>query len=550
MVNWISKLFGRDDDHAFDAPVVSVDDMQYSAGAVTPPAPEYGWWAGDKYHGGFGPTQIFEMDYWELRQRSSQLYRENIYARGIIRRIITNEINTGLTLEAIPDGDILGIDDETLADWSENVENRFAIWARNPKLCDVEERRTYGQLQREIRQEALVAGDILVMLDISRVTGLPKIRTVNGANVQNPADESVVPDSNTVEHGVERNKDGKHVAFHVVQEDGTTKRVPAFGPRSGRRVAWLVYGSDKRMDDVRGEPLLSIILQSLKEVDRYRDAAQRKAAINAIWAAAVEKSADKMGTKPISGGAVRKTSVSVDDDTNSARSFKITQHLPGMIIEELQQGEKLVPHSTAGTDVNFGPFEEVMIAAIAWLMEIPPEILRLTFSNNYSASQAAINEYKMNLNVKRIGVGEQLCHPVYLEWLVSEVLQNKIQAAGFLESWRNPRMYDTFGAWIASDWTGAIKPATDLVKQAKGYQMLESECWITNERAARELTGTKFRKNAKRIKRENELKVEAARVIMEFENEVGDPERAAALLHGGMLGITAEDAMIEDESEA
>jgi capsid protein len=190
-------------------PVISVDDMNYSAGAVTPPAPEYGWWAGDKYHGGFGPTQIFEMDYWELRQRSSQLYRENIYARGIIRRIITNEINTGLTLEAIPDGDILGIDDETLADWSENVENRFAIWARNPKLCDVEERRTYGQLQREIRQEALVAGDILVMLDISRVTGLPKMRTVNGANVQNPADESVVPDSNTVEHGVERNKDGK-----------------------------------------------------------------------------------------------------------------------------------------------------------------------------------------------------------------------------------------------------------------------------------------------------------------------------------------------------
>lgn len=530
-----------------DVPVVSVHQMALSAGAVTPPPAQSGYWGGDKYPGGFGATQIFTTDHYTLRARSAQLFTENLYARGIIRRIITNEINTGLTLESIPDGDILGIDDEILADWAEDVENRFAIWAKNPKLCDFEERRTFGELQRQMRTESLICGDILVVLDISRVNGLPRIRLINGSNVQTPMDQTSVPTGHKVEHGVELDASGKHVAYHVVQADSTVKRVPAWGPRSKRRIAWLVYGSDKRMDDVRGEPFLSLMMQSTKEIDRYRDSAQRKATINSIIAGFIKKTENKPGTLAASAGAVRKDTVDVQDDTNSTRRFQIGQYVPGVFMEELQTGEEPVPYSTQGTDVNFGPFEEAIVSTIAWSSEMPPEILKLGFANNYSASAAAINEYKMLLNKMRMIIGETFAHPIYVEWFISENLTKKITANGFLQAWRDPRQYDIYGAWIASDWTGAIKPSTDLVKQAKGYQMMVSEGWITNERAARELTGTKFRKNMKRIRRENELKVEAAKVLMEFEQAVG-PERAQALLHGGLLGISAEDCMIKEEA--
>ena len=40
--------------------------------------------------------------------------------------------------------------------------------------------------------------------------------------------------------------------------------------------------------------MLSVILQSLKEIDRYRDATQRKAAINAILAMFIKKTQDKV----------------------------------------------------------------------------------------------------------------------------------------------------------------------------------------------------------------------------------------------------------------
>jgi len=269
-------------------------------------------------------------------------------------------------------------------------------------------------------------------------------------------------------------------------------------------------------------------LQSLKEVDRYRDSAQRKATINSILAMFIQKDENKMGTNPMSAGAVRRQDISVEH-TSGTRRFGITEHIPGLVIEELQQGEKPVPGSTAGTDVNFGPFESSIIYAIAWANEIPPEILTLAFSNNYSASQAAINEFKMYLNLARSRISEQYNKPIYHNWFMSSVLSGRIKAAGFLEAFGNPLKYDIYCAWLSSDWTGAIKPSTDLVKQTKGYLTMTEQGWITNDRTARELTGTKFSKNIRRLKRENEMKVDAARVLSDFENEVG-PERARALL--------------------
>jgi capsid protein len=242
---------------------------------VTPPTAESGIWGGDKFHGGFGATQLYELDYWTLRERSSQLFRDNLYARGLLRRMVTNEINVGLSLEAKPEEAILGVADDSLADWSEEVETRFALWGNNAGLCDYFGERTFGALQRQIRLESIICGDVLVVLDIDRVTGLPKVRLVNASKVRTPIDTTGLPKTHTIEHGVELDAKKRQVAYWVDQADGTSKRVRRIGSRSGRRVAWLVYGTERRMDDVRGEPLLALVLQSLKEIDRYRDSALR-----------------------------------------------------------------------------------------------------------------------------------------------------------------------------------------------------------------------------------------------------------------------------------
>ncbi len=505
---------------------VNVDNLKAYSGQQRFSPWQLSVWDGGKFFGGFPVTDLWHVDYWTLRARSHQLFTTNLYARGLIRRLITNEINTGLTPEACPDGDILGVPDEMLDEWTEIRETRFGLWAKDPRLCDYYGALTFGEIQRDARRESLICGDVLVVLHHSRRTGLPTVQLISGDRVQTPlSSRQTIPKGNDIRYGVEINRRGQHIAYWIRQMGGGSKRLPAWGEKSGRRIAWLVYGSDKRYDDVRGQPLLSLILQSVHEIDRYRDSMQRKATNNATISGTIEKTQDKVSTRPITGGAVRKDVVTVSDGDGGDRELAITQHLPGTYFEQLAPGEKLVAFQTKGTDEAFGTFEEAVLSGIAWGCEIPPEILRLQFGNNYSASQAAINEFRMYLNLIWGSFGESFCTPIYIDHMIAETLIGKNTETGVLDSWRRySTEYDRFGAWTAVEWYGNIKPSADPVKQTKASQTLITEGWSTNAREARILAGTKFSRNIKRLTKENEQKAEAKRSLAEFEQEFASSE--------------------------
>ena len=505
---------------------------------------------GDKFAGGFGATQLFEADYWTLRARSAQLFNDNLYARGLIRRLITNVIGPGLMPEATPNEEVLGVTEDSLNDWSELTESRFAMWADNPKICDYNGALTFGQLQAVAKQEALVDGDVLVVLLNSQRTRMPQVKLIQGSKVRTPfgVNDAAVGKNEIVE-GVEYDPSGRQVAFHVVQNDGKSKRLPAYGEKSKRRLAWLIYGTDKRMHQGRGQPLLSLVLQSLKEIDRYRDSAQRKAVINSILAMFVKKTEDKPGSLPMTGGAVRKGSATVTDPDGSERQFNIANQVPGLVMEELQVGEEPVGFNSAGTDLNFGVFETAILQSVAWANETPPEILTMSFSSNYSASQAAINEFKMYINREWINWGSDFAGPIYQDFLISETLLGRTQAPGFIDAWRNmSAQYDTYGAWVSSVWYGSIKPSSDMSKAAKASEKLIELGLSTRAREARINTGTKFSQNAKRLRRENEQLAAARRPLMELDAEFGTVEttQTEAAADSGMEALKE---YIEDNFE-
>ncbi len=504
--------------------VVSVDDLAAPdayAGQTAPSPYGHSIWDGDKFAGGFGETQLLQADYWTLRARSEQLFSENLYASGLIERLITNEINTGLTPEASPDEAVIGVPEDSLDGWTEDTETRFSLWGKRPTVCDWLGESTFGAIQRQTRAESLIAGDVLVVLRQNAVMRVPQVQLISGSAVMTPFDKS--HGGKHIEHGVELDKNGRQVAYHVRQADGTFKRIPARGPRTGRRMAWLVYGSRRRIGKVRGEPLLATVLQSLKEIDRYRDSTQRKAVINSLIAMIVTKDEDKMGTLPIQGAAVKRGTTSVTDSTTGStpRKFNVASHLPGVVIDEMQKGEDVKFKGGEGTDTSFAAFEESIIQAVAWSRQVPPEILRLAFSNNYSASQAAINEYKIYINLVWSDVGEQFCAPVYEEWVISEALAGRASEQRILDVWRDPSRHAEYAAWVSADWYGSIKPSTDMYKQAKGSKLLVEEAWSTNAREARVTTGTKFSKNIKRLTKENEQKAQMLRPLLELKQEFG-----------------------------
>ena len=499
----------------FKPPKLSIADLP-SASSIYEPA-RFTYYDGEKFAGGMGPAQILWKDYWVLRARSVQLFEQNLYARGMIRRLVTNEINTGLDLEVVPEEGIIGREEGSLDEWSEDIENRWRIWARSPGRCDALQQRGFGRLQAAARMEALISGDVLVVLTIDRTTGLPRVRLIDGQSVRTP---SVPPrPGREIVDGVEIDGRGRHMAYWIVQDDGEQKRLPAWGEKSGRRLAWLVYGAEKREHETRGTPILSLVVQSLQELDRYRDSTTRKAVINSMLALFIQKDEERMGTRPLSGGAVRRGAHETVSPDGQIRSFNAQEHIPGIVFEELNVGEKPVGFANQGIDEKFKDFEEALVSAMAWHFECPPEIMTLAFSANYSASQAAINEFKMYLNKVRTAFGEQFCKPIYGEWLIAQSLTGRVQAPELLQAWRDPSQYDVFGAWVSSEWAGHIKPSTDLIKQAKGYELLLQHGLITYDLATKELTGGKFSKNVKKQRVEREQLAELNEILASAERE-------------------------------
>lgn len=518
------------------APVVnaiSLDEM--------PPA-RFRWHNGESFPGGYGETQLVAPDYWTLRARSVELFTTNLFARGIIRRIVTNTIAAGLYLEATPDESLLGLEEEALADWAEDVENRFRIWGNDAQICDHQGQNNFGALQAAGFREALISGDVLATLRQSK-RGTPQLRLFRGDAVQTPALSMGEAKGKRIEHGVELDDDDRHVAYWVTQRDGTQRRLPAWGS-SGRRLAWLAYATDRRFGDVRGQPILSLILEGLKELRRYQAATTRKAQLNANLALWVEKTEDKPGSRSLAAGAVRADTVRAVGADGTDREWNGSEYIPGMILHELQHGEKVHAHSNNGTDEKYGDFEEALVQGFAWALEIPPEVLRLSFSSNYSASKAAENNLSVYLFTVRNSWGAQFCSPIYVDWLLSETLRSRIQAPGLLKAWRSRLAdYIDFGAWTLAEWSGNIKPSVDPVKQVEGYKRAMAEGLMTRDRACREHSGMKFTRVARQLKRENEALAEANKPMAPPAPEIVAPP-------GGDEGDLDDEQKKQDEEDA
>lgn len=497
-------------------PMISVEDLPTAAAGDYFAPFETAMMNGDKFYGGYGMTQLLDLDYWTLRNRSVQLYNENLYAQGIVNAFVTNIINTGLTLDATPANEILTqYNDDFLNDWAENVEARFKMYCDSPQMCDFYGKHTYGELQAIRELHGLVEGDVLTVYHFDSRTNLPKVQLISSECVQSPLTPKLAK-GHTVEYGVEKDANGIEVAYWVMKTDGKYTRFPRYGANSGRRVANLYRPGKNLMCHTRGVPLLGNVLQSLREIDRYRDSVQRKALVSSFIALAVEKEQDTIGAKPLGAASTRSVS-----GTDGKYSLNIKSFNPGVYIDDMPAGHKIKMMGSDGTDLSFAEFEAAIINAIAWTKEVPPEVIKKSFSSNYAASKQANAEFSMFLDMERTNITKKNDHPFYAEWLYVEVLKGNIQAEGLVEAWNNPEQYAIKQAWISSDWSGSIKPNADLVKEGAGWKLLCEEGFSTRSKASKSLTNTKFSTNVKRLARENELLAQAARPMLQLQQEFG-----------------------------
>lgn len=478
-------------------------------------------WDGEKFPGSFGLTKKYEfIDYWTLRERSYQLFVDNMYARGLIRRLLRNEIHTGIVGNASIVSDVLWPNmeeqerEEKGVIFSEMLTQFFELYGENKDVFDWRKEKTFGDFQEQVRLESLICGDGIIVSRINQNTGLPYWDWINGNYIRTP--DGVNPRTgNRIVNGVELDKYNRHVAYHVqnwVDGDLVWERFPVKGEKSGRRIAWMVYGSEKLIDEVRGEPLLSAMLYMIKELDRYRDAEERAAVINAMLPLFVKKSPTApIGSRPtdglsrlngngsLLGGILGGAAIPTDKNKRDIRTMT-----PGTIFDDLAPGEEIVSFQTNRPNVNYSVFEQAILSGICWSLEIPPEIAMLKFQSNYSASRQANNEFEIYLDYRVKKFARAVCQPIYEEFVIQGALTDMFKLPGLLLAFYDPSMWIKKSAWLNCAWTGLSRPSVDPKDETVASEHKVDSIFSTYDIECRKHSGLSFRQVVQKRKREEE----------------------------------------------
>jgi capsid protein len=470
---------------------------------------------GEKFPGGFGITRDYVLnhgiDYFTLRLRCRQLFIENTYFSGIIKRVLRNEIFTGMLPEPTPIGSVLwpnmeeGEQEQEAAKYADTMRESYSLYANDYNVFDYKKQLTFGEYQEAVRQEAMICGDVVVINRINQQTGLPAWDIISGNNIKTPL-EYTIRKGHTITHGVERDAQGRHVAYWTEEfKDGnfTFTRVPVFGEKSGRQISWMVYGGNKLFNEVRGTPILATALYMLRDLDRYRDAELRAAVIGSIIPFFIEKAASTSSWGGVINSEIIKKKQGAEPEKKLPPQVNT---VPGMIIDNLEPGQTVKAFNPTHPNINFKTFEETIISAICWgCLELPPEIGMLHFSTSYSASRQANNEFEIMLKYRAFKNAKDFCQLIYQEFIIQSVLQGDLILPGFQEVVFNPQKWKARGAWLKCEWTAISRPSVDIQKEAGAYILLLDSMDMTHDQVARRFTGMPFRAVCYRRAQEKKL---------------------------------------------
>lgn len=449
-------------------------------------------------HGGGSHREDIEEHISTLRQRSRDLYcGGSTLATGAIKRLRTNAVGTGLHLKSTINEEILGISSEEARKLEETIEREFAHWA-NSTNCDIERIDNFYQLQQLALLNALLSGDSFALMTTTKRTGSIydlRIELVEADRVSTPDNETINP---LFCEGVEKNANGEVVAYHISKfhplsfqdrEPREWVRVKAFGEKTGRRNVIHVMNRE-RIGQVRGVPFLSPVIETIKQLGRYTEAEVLAAVINGLFTVFIEK---ESASDDVPFGEAVPEDMQVDSEDEGSIELA-----PGAVID-LGEGEKANMVNPGRPNPNFDPFVMAVIKQIGAALEIPYELLIMAFSNNYSASRAAILEFFKVIKMYRAWFVTDFCQPIYEEWLCEAVAKGRINAPGFFN---DPIIKD---AYCSAEWNGPSAGQLDPKKEVEAAELRVQGGFSTRERETTELTGTDFYKNIKQRKREEEL---------------------------------------------
>jgi capsid protein len=433
---------------------------------------------GEKNLGEIGPIKNYRPDYAALRLRSWQAYLESEIAQTILKKFTKWVIGSGLKLQAEPEKKVLATEKIKLTseEFNEIAEARFSIFAKS-KNADYSGMKSLHRLAKDAFLNSKIGGDVLVVLRY--INDEIKVQLIDGAHVRHPLGNSdfvriAASNGNEIRHGIELSATGEHVAYYVHKGGLEYERIPAKGSESGLTMAFLIYGFEYRLDDVRGLPLLSAVLETLKKLERYKEATVGGAEERQKIAYFIEHMLGSTGENPLAKNLAKAFSADANTD-EIPLDVQGKQMADTIAVSTNKQVFNMPIQSTLKAvegkgELYFKDFYTVLGNLICSSVNIPPDVAFSKYDSNFSASRAALKDWEHTLLCDRGEFAADFYQPIYNFFLEIGILTNKIPAPGYLMAKLKGNNY-IVEAYRNARFVGASVPHIDPLKEVTAERL-------------------------------------------------------------------------------
>lgn len=414
-------------------------------------------WPGD-------PDADITLNIGPLRARSRHLFMSDPIAGAVIKTLDNYVIAEGLRSQPDVDATKAGISKKKAADMNKLIEDEWGLFAEQ-KLNDWNSQNDFYGNQSLAFLTMLHSGDCPVLLPIKKRPFCEydlKIRMLEADRVCNPFGWSF---QTNILDGMEYSPDWEMTSMHVRQIHPGTVFYPAsivqhffewvkvdfIGKQTGRTNA-LVVMEPERVEQRRGVPILSKILEILKQTDRFIHGHVDAAVIQSFFTVFIESEfpSEDMFESLDAG------------QRDLLRQFcsKYDVELGAGLVNFLRPGSKISMAKPDLPSQMFMPFIEAITRIVGACCLVPYEVLLHSFKESYSASKAAINAFNIRVGTYRTRMAKQFCQPIYEDWFCEAVAVGRIPAP--------PTFFTDIrvrNAWVRNHWHGRGLGSLDPLKE-------------------------------------------------------------------------------------
>lgn len=372
----------------------------------------------------------------------------------------------GLQLNAKPNADALGWDQQQANEWARLVEARFSLWASNPWTCDASASFTFGELQNQAYEHWMATGEVLAALPFEKRPGSmwgTKLHLLPAWRLSETSDLS-----RNIEQGVQLDIRGAPIGYLIKQRplgrvylEGNETLFPATERYGRKNIVHIFRGTPAQ---VRGITPFVSVLKVTRQFDQLADATLTAALIQTVFAAMFKSQAPSddvlagMQSAHEQANAIAALSVNRVEWYENA-DFDLGQHgkiLHGYPGDELQMFRSEHPNDT------YEPFAKFLLREISRASALTYE----EFSGDYAG--ATFSSVKMGVAAtwprierRRNAIAARLCQDVYESWLEEDIEAGGTPFPGGVAAFLQQRE-----AAARANWRGPNRPAPDELKAA------------------------------------------------------------------------------------